>query len=148
MRVYLAGPMTGYPRWNFDAFEDAARRLREAGHEVWSPHERDLAKGFDPGSDGAGFDLRQALVDDVEAVLASEAVVLLPGWEDSPGALIEVVTAEAAGIPWEPLESVLPRRRGGGGVSRLAAAWLGAGALFATVQSVLSHGVLASMYAL
>jgi hypothetical protein len=48
MKVYLAGPMTGYPRWNFDAFDEAARQLRSDGHDVVSPHELDLERGFDP----------------------------------------------------------------------------------------------------
>lgn len=106
VRVYVAGPMTGLPRWNFDAFAEAAAWLRTRGAEVTSPHEIDLADGFDPDSDGAGFDLRRALERDVEEVLAADLVVLLDGWEDSPGALVEVLTAEGAGIPTVTLREV------------------------------------------
>lgn len=109
MRLYLAGPMTGYKRWNFDSFTFGARALRAAGFEVWSPHERDLAVGFDPDGDGSGFDLGAALRDDVAAVLESDGLALLPGWEDSPGVLIEVLTADGAGIPWAPWREWLYR---------------------------------------
>lgn len=111
MRVYLAGPMTGYPEWNFPAFRDAALTLRLRGYSVWSPAERDLANGFDPESDGEGFDLEAALRDDIAAVLAADAVVVLPGFEKSAGVLVEILTAEAAGIPWMTFAEATARRR-------------------------------------
>lgn len=107
--VYLSGPMTGYPRWNFDAFEAGAVALRSLGLTVLSPHEKDLDAGFDPNSDGEGFDLRAALAWDVEAVAKSDAVVVLPGWEDSPGCAIEVTVAEALGKPVVTLATALRR---------------------------------------
>lgn len=48
MKLYLGGPMTGYPEFNFPAFHAAAAVLRADGHEVWSPAEFDLTEGFDP----------------------------------------------------------------------------------------------------
>ena len=46
-RVYLAGPMRHYKNFNQEAFIEGARRLREAGHEVWSPYEDNIAMGLD-----------------------------------------------------------------------------------------------------
>lgn len=115
MRVYLAGPMTGYPEWNFPAFREAAYELRLRGVQVWSPAERDLEKGFDPSSRNEDFDLEEALREDLQAVLASDAVVVLPGFERSAGTLLEVITAEAAGIPWmtyAEMQVRVARRRG------------------------------------
>lgn len=37
--VYLSGPMTGLPDFNYPAFHDAAQRLRSIGHRVESPAE-------------------------------------------------------------------------------------------------------------
>lgn len=110
-RVYLAGPMTGLPRWNFDAFAAAAAELRAVGAVVTSPHEIDLSEGFDPDAKdaGAGFDLRAALERDVLAVLGADLVVLLPGWEGSAGVMVEVLTAEGAGIPCMRLEDTRVR---------------------------------------
>lgn len=108
-RVYLSGPMTGYPSLNFPAFEEGARRLREAGFSVVSPHEKDLQQGFDPEDPEAvaNFDLRAALEWDVEAVLGSDGVVVLDGWEDSSGAMIEVLAATGMGLPVLTLEEAL-----------------------------------------
>lgn len=111
MRLYLAGPMTGLPRFGFDRFDRAARLLRAAGYEVWSPHERDLAHGFDPEAGGHGFDLRAALEADVSAVIESDGVALLPGWRASPGVLVEVLTAEGFGLPFRPLHEWLALSR-------------------------------------
>lgn len=106
MRLYLAGPMTGYPRWNFDAFERGASALRSAGFDVVSPAETDLAEGFDPDAPAELFTrehLLAALRRDAELVLASDGVALLDGWRHSKGALAERALARAAGLPARPL---------------------------------------------
>jgi nucleoside 2-deoxyribosyltransferase len=105
-RLYLAGPMTGYPRWNFDAFERGASALRSAGFQVLSPAEVDLAEGFDPDAPEHLFtneQLRLALLRDCEMVLNSDGVALLDGWRDSKGAMAERALARAAGIRARPL---------------------------------------------
>ncbi|QGZ17325.1 nucleoside deoxyribosyltransferase [Arthrobacter phage Powerpuff] len=106
MRLYLAGPMTGYPRWNFDAFERGASALRSAGFEVLCPAEADLAEGFDPDAPEHHFTrehLLAALRRDAEMVLASDGVALLDGWRHSKGALAERALARAAGLPARPV---------------------------------------------
>jgi len=101
MRVYVAGPMSGRPRWNFDAFEAATLQLRAAGFEVVSPHEAILATGFDPKAPAGEFTAahyRDALREDVALVFSVDAVALLPGWESSKGARVEAALAEALGL--------------------------------------------------
>lgn len=101
MVLYLAGPMTGLPRWNFDTFGKAARVLRSAGFGVLSPAERMVEAGFSPDDPRAeGFDLRAVLAEDIAAVLACDGVALIDGWDASPGAVVEVLTAEGANLPW------------------------------------------------
>ena len=39
MKYYIAGPMTGRPNNNFQAFHAAAANLRGQGHEVVNPAE-------------------------------------------------------------------------------------------------------------
>lgn len=105
--LYVAGPMRAIPQFNFPAFDVATETLRELGHSVFSPAERDREVGFDPsGMDGNedlaehGFDLRDALGADLRFICEhADAVIVLPGWKTSSGALAEVATARALGLP-------------------------------------------------
>jgi nucleoside 2-deoxyribosyltransferase len=96
--VYLAGPMRGYPEYNFPAFKDEAKRLRAEGYTVWSPAERDLLEGFDPQRD-TPKPLSYYLAHDLPQVCQADAVVVLDGWEKSEGAMIEVSLAVSLGKP-------------------------------------------------
>ena len=99
-KLYLAGPMTGYPRWNFDAFAEATAALRAAGYEVISPAEHDLAQGFDPDAPVSEYTLEDrhaAMRADIEAVLSVDGLATLPGWEASEGATLEVAVAQGIG---------------------------------------------------
>src|SRR5579859_2534455 len=116
MKVYLAGPMRGIPEFNFPAFHAAAAELRAFGYEVHSPAEADLNNGFDPsGMKGdnaelapAGISLREALADDLWYVCReADAVVVLPGWENSDGAFCELMAGIAIGIPVMTLAAAL-----------------------------------------
>ena len=85
MKIYIAGPMTGLPEYNFLAFHAAAAHLRGKGHEVVNPAE--LPAPDDPTWPNY---LRGAL----RAMLTCEAVVLLPGWVRSNGARLERMVAD------------------------------------------------------
>jgi hypothetical protein len=97
MKLYLAGPMRGYDQYNFPAFIEAAARPRAEGHEVWSPAERDMEEdGFDPARD-KHKSMAHYMEHDLPAVCRADAVALLPGWEKSHGACLEVVVAYSIG---------------------------------------------------
>ena len=108
MILYIAGPMRGYPSYNFPAFDKAAISARSLGHEVFSPADRDRDEaGFDGegylGTENLadlGFDLGSALADDLTFIcLEAEGVLVLPAWYNSKGASAEVATAKALGLP-------------------------------------------------
>lgn len=80
MKIYLAGPMTGYPEMNHPLFHAEAARLRAVGHEVVNPAEEA------PDQSMAWID---AMMVDIPVLMACEAIALLPGWEGSNGARIE-----------------------------------------------------------
>src|SRR5690348_10873426 len=102
--------MRGYQNFNFPAFDAAAKKLRAEGHFVFNPAERDRERdGKDWGEEvksgdlaeaaAKGFDLRQALGDDLAFICKeAEAIALLPGWENSKGAMAEFSTAVALGL--------------------------------------------------
>lgn len=78
--IYVAGPMTGLPDFNYPAFNAAAAQLRAMGHTVLNPAENPVpACGTWQGY------MRMALAQLVQC----ECIVLLPGWSESKGALIE-----------------------------------------------------------
>jgi hypothetical protein len=102
--VYVAGPMTGIPEYNFPAFHAATRVLRNLGHVVFNPAEMDTPEDiaqYQAGSAGAESETwRYFLARDLEIVLTkADAVVVLPGWRNSQGATLEVTTALTAGKP-------------------------------------------------
>lgn len=111
MRVYVAGPMSGIPEFNFPAFFSASAMLREQGHVVFNPAERDIDRhgGTDISKGNAsgcqdqaakehGFSLREALADDTEWICReADAIAMLPGWENSKGARAEHALAFALG---------------------------------------------------
>jgi hypothetical protein len=100
-RVYLGGPMTGKPRYNWDAFTQTAADLRSVGYEVYSPHEYDEQMGFNPDTDTATPEFVQgAMRWDLAQIAANvDIVIFLPGWRDSVGSQIEYRTAKACGRP-------------------------------------------------
>ena len=89
-RIYIAGPMTGYPGHNFAAFHQAAERLKEAGWDVVNP-----AENFGGRTDLPRSSYMRA---DVAALIECDAIALLPGWQDSRGAKVEYLLAREMGL--------------------------------------------------
>lgn len=89
--IYIAGPMTGLPDWNYPVFHAAADELREMGYKVLNP-----AEHFGGATDRMRKEyLRSAL----NAVTRADIVALLPGWETSEGVIRELQVADALDIP-------------------------------------------------
>ncbi len=123
MRLYIAGPMTGLPQFNYPAFINMAEDLRIFGHDVVSPAELD-----DPDDkaaalaspDGAMLSYTEGtsktwgdfLARDVKLLADDgiEGIVVLPGWTKSRGARLETYVGNAlCGLPvftwdWEYAE--------------------------------------------
>jgi len=108
--LYVAGPMRGYPEFNFPAFDEATAKLRAAGYVVFNPAERDREVHGDGVNDSAtgdladvahtGFSLRDALAADTAWICAhADGIAVLTGWEQSYGARAEVALGHALGIP-------------------------------------------------
>jgi Domain of unknown function (DUF6378)/Domain of unknown function (DUF4406) len=112
-RMYIAGPMKGYPKFNFPAFDEAAGRARKWGWEVISPAEMDRAIGFDENRDGLeAFDMQAAQRRDIEAILSlkpeTDVIALLPGWEKSIGAQAEKALGIWRGLKILDAEDFMP----------------------------------------
>jgi nucleoside 2-deoxyribosyltransferase len=101
--IYIAGPMTGYPEFNFPAFDKAKETLKQNGWEVLSPADIDREMGFDPtgktGNEALPIGMFENIVRrDVEAILQSDSIYMLSGWQNSRGARAELGVAEWLGI--------------------------------------------------
>lgn len=109
-RCYLSGPMTGLPDFNKHAFVLGAGMLRDAGWIVYNPIENDAEAGIElEGKEGTeAFDFAEAMKRDLWQVCDSDAVFVMPGWEYSKGAKLEVFVAHEVG---KPVYSLLSGRK-------------------------------------
>lgn len=126
--LYLAGPMTGYPEFNFPTFNRTAAEMRALGFAIFNPAENDAkypahtcgkTSPTDPcecrppdnldalaehmstmmGSE-VDVDRRAKLADDIDFIVRhADGVVVLDGWKNSSGARAEVAAALAVKLP-------------------------------------------------
>jgi hypothetical protein len=89
-RVYISGPMTGLPGFNFDNFNRVAKNLRAFGYEVLNPAENFSGKTNLPRDEYMRKDLQN--------VMGVKVIVALDGWTESKGALTEIRVAREIGI--------------------------------------------------
>lgn len=88
-RIYVAGPMTGIEDFNFPAFNQASEMLRAKGYIVENPAEHGIIDGAE-WADYMAYDLTR--------IGLCGSVYLLPGWEQSKGAQLEVLIATRLGM--------------------------------------------------
>jgi hypothetical protein len=103
--IYLSGPMAGRPDLNEPAFRRAAKAISQhpnqldviVPHDIEAPsHEGDCPASYAKnGPHSAACYLRA----DLAVMLVADAVVMMPGWEASVGARLELSVAAACGIP-------------------------------------------------
>lgn len=118
MRVYISGPITGWEDMNRAEFERARGLLKCAGHDpvcpldivprvreevppvrigwarrIFGPREIPEPKG--PPAFLTWSDYMRA---DVRELMGCDAVYMLAGYENSPGAMVEYKLAEALGM--------------------------------------------------
>ena len=83
-KIYISGPMTGIPEFNYPEFERVKNLI---GERAISPHcihknETDLSwRGY--------------MKRNIKALLECDEIVMLEGWENSKGAKLERLIAES-----------------------------------------------------
>ena len=86
-RIYISGPMTGLPGFNYAAFNVEAARLRALGYHVENPAENPPQDSWEAYMDVC-----------IPQLLTCDTIALLPGWSESRGALRERQIASQQGI--------------------------------------------------
>lgn len=87
VRVYLSGPMTGLPGFNYPAFHAEAARLRALGYHVENPAENPPQDSWEAYMEVC-----------IPQLLTCDTIALLPGWSESRGALRERQEAAQLGM--------------------------------------------------
>ena len=89
--IYLSGPISGMPEKNHPLFMRVAAQLRAEGHEVYNPREFCWTENT--------FPKRKAFAAYCDFICnRADAMVLLPGWQNSKGATTERGLAENCGL--------------------------------------------------
>lgn len=89
-RIYIAGPMTGLPDFNYPLFNETAAQLRACGWEVCNPAENFMGRTDLPYATYIREGIRQ--------LLDCDAIYLLDDWSKSRGASIEWLVADRLGL--------------------------------------------------
>lgn len=87
--VYISGPMTGLPEFNYPAFARAQSAWEARGALVRSPH-----TAFSGDQSRSYGDCIRA---DVAMLVECSAIAMLPGWMASRGAKMELLVAQMMG---------------------------------------------------
>ena len=89
MKLYISGPITGVSNYQ-ENFIKAEAVLKRAGYEVINPCVVVLAEN-------ATWEAYMKA--DIPLMLTCDGVAVLPGWEDSTGARLEVDIAQRLNMP-------------------------------------------------
>lgn len=98
--IYISGPMTGLPNYNYDEFNRVASILKRMGYKVINPADTGVREGWI---------WRDYLTKDLIDLLSNNVsiVVTLDGWENSKGARLEVHVAKELGMDVIPVRDFL-----------------------------------------
>lgn len=103
MKIYLAGPMTGIEDWNFPAFFKLEEDILKFAPEtlVINPAHND-GPTYEEALESANskrYSWDWYMRRDLKHVLEADALCVLPGWQNSKGASLEVHVANSLGLP-------------------------------------------------
>jgi hypothetical protein len=102
-KVYISGPISNQPNLNREAFYQEAERIRDMGNQPVNPHEicaitDQSYKNWECMTDDQKWKAYMVTCISTMLELNIDAIHLLPGWENSRGAVIEEMIAEALNI--------------------------------------------------
>lgn len=102
--IYISGKMSGVEDWNFPAFFELDEKLSADGYKVINPAKNDgetleEALASVGTFDNPAHDWAEYIKKDVKQLMDANAICVLPGWQNSRGATLEVKLGQALGLP-------------------------------------------------
>lgn len=105
MKIYIAGPIKGKPNRNEEEFRRAQAYLEDQKYQVIVPldinpytHDGDCPGNTSNAGESNEHKSGCFMREDIKAMLGCDAIFLLDGWENSAGAKVEFITAQACGL--------------------------------------------------
>lgn len=100
--IYLSGPMSGLPEYNYPEFRRVAKKIYEQGYEVVNPADNVIPEyplERRPETEEGRRKMWAAFIrKDIKAIADCDTIALLKGWETSKGARLEITIAHALGM--------------------------------------------------
>lgn len=91
-RLYISGPMTGYPDHNHKTFNHVAAVIKERYNiDYFSPAE--IFNG------DLTLSRHEYMLEDIRGLIECDAIVMIEGWESSKGASLELEIAKEINLP-------------------------------------------------
>lgn len=90
-KIYISGPMTGYPDFNRPMFKEAEKWCRKNNYSPFNP-------GWLLFGEEDTFTYDEIMEIDLCALSKCEVILMLPGYEKSNGACIELSLAKELGL--------------------------------------------------
>lgn len=89
MKLYLSGPISGHDlKERFEAFKKVEEKVKALGHEAVNP------MVISPPE----LDYKDCMREDLKALLDCDGIVLMDGWQNSKGCIVEFYVASVCGI--------------------------------------------------
>lgn len=89
MTIFISGPMSGLPDFNYPAFHEAGEYLHAKGEIFFSPAHDWMGKERQPPTPEEEKPWEHYMRKSLKMLLDCDRILMLPGWEKSRGATIE-----------------------------------------------------------
>lgn len=89
MTIFISGPMSGLPDFNYPSFHEAGEYLRGLGQSFMSPAHDWRLKPINPPHPKRELPWEYYMKSSIEKMMRCDRILMLPGWEKSRGATIE-----------------------------------------------------------
>lgn len=92
-KIFISGKMTGVKDFNFPAFFETESKLLHEGYSVVNPARISVELAHKQNKTLEQLDYIEILKKDMQQLLECDCIYMLPGWQGSRGANLELYVA-------------------------------------------------------